>query len=92
MGTDGPTLMCLAEHVIGSRYHTICVGIMKPIAWEGVKGTAAMAALTCLLSALKGCVTLQALTLQFQVDRQEAQQAMRWPPPPIPKPVMEVRS
>lgn len=83
--------MCLAEHITGSSYETISIGTMKPISVGGVHGNAAMAALTCLLHALKDCTQLQALKLTFHLDVNETRQTMIWPPPPIPKAVMEVR-
>jgi len=83
--------MCLAEHVRGSDYETISIGTMKPISVTGVHANAAMAALTCLLHVLKDCTKLQALKLTFHLDVNETRQSMIWPPPPIPKAVMEVR-
>eukprot|EP00892_Ulva_mutabilis_P012825 jgi/Ulvmu1/9915/UM057_0073.1 len=89
MDTDGPTLMCLAEHLGVASYSKVCIGVLQPMQTLSVKATAAMAALICVMRAMKSCYEMQILGLNFQLNHEEAKQAMNSEAPPIPKPVIE---
>lgn len=90
MDTDGPTLMCLADHLTTASYNAVHVGVLQPMQAFTVKGTAAMAALACVIRALKTCYHLEMLSVTFQLNYEEAQQAMSSQLPPVPKPIIEV--